>query len=125
VRFGGQDARSSDPLLLDAVDQLTAYFAGDLCDFDIALSPHGTDFQRRVWAAVADIPYGETASYSKIAAIMCTTRACRAVGAANGRNPLPVVVPCHRVIGAGGALTGYGGGLDRKRTLLDIEAAAS
>jgi methylated-DNA-[protein]-cysteine S-methyltransferase len=124
VRFGGERARSADPLLLDAAGQLTAYFAGDLREFDIPLSPHGTDWQLRVWAAVSAIPYGETASYSEIAAIVCTTRACRAVGAANGRNPLPVFVPCHRVIGASGALTGYGGGLDRKRALLDLERVA-
>jgi methylated-DNA-[protein]-cysteine S-methyltransferase len=125
VRFGGERARSSDPLLLDAAAQLAAYFDGDLRDFDIPLSPHGTDWQLRVWAAVSDIPYGETATYTDIAAAVCTTRACRAVGAANGRNPLPVLVPCHRVIGASGALTGYGGGLDRKRALLDLERAPS
>jgi methylated-DNA-[protein]-cysteine S-methyltransferase len=124
VRFGGEPARSADPLLIDAAGQLNAYFEGDLREFDLPLAPSGTAFQRRVWDAVSAIPYGDTASYSEIAAVVCTPAVCRAVGAANGRNPLPVIVPCHRVIGAAGALTGYGGGLDRKRALLDLEAAA-
>ena len=124
MRFGGADATSNDALLLDAADQLRAYFRGDRRDFDIPLAPSGTAFQRRVWEAVSAIPYGATASYSEIAAVVCTPAACRAVGAANGRNPLPVIGPCHRVIGAGGALTGYGGGLEIKRRLLDLEAAA-
>ena len=124
MRFGGEPAHSTDPLLLEAADQLTAYFDGELREFDLPLAPRGTDFQRRVWDAVSAIPYGATASYSEIAAEVCTPAACRAVGAANGRNPLAIVVPCHRVIGAAGALTGYGGGLDRKRALLDLEATA-
>jgi len=124
VRFDGDRAASTDPLLLEAADQLTAYFAGELREFDLPLAPRGTEWQRRVWDAVYAIPYGRTASYSEIAALVCTPAACRAVGAANGRNPLPVIVPCHRVIGAAGALTGYGGGLARKRALLDLEAAA-
>ena len=126
MRFGGRAAAvSADPLLLDAAAQLRAYFAGDLREFDIPLAPRGTEFQRRVWTAVSTIPYGATTSYSEIAAAVGRPSACRAVGAANGRNPLPVIVPCHRVIGAAGALTGYGGGLERKRTLLDLESAAS
>jgi methylated-DNA-[protein]-cysteine S-methyltransferase len=124
VRFGGAPAVSSDPLLLDAADQLRAYFAGELREFDLPLAPRGTAFQREVWAAVASVPYGRTVTYSEIAGAVGNPSACRAVGAANGRNPLPVIVPCHRVIGAAGALTGYGGGLDRKRSLLDLEAAA-
>jgi methylated-DNA-[protein]-cysteine S-methyltransferase len=125
VRFGGNEAAaSSDPLLLEAADQLRAYFSGELREFDLPLAPRGTEFQRRVWAAVSTIPYGATATYSEIAGTVCRPSACRAVGAANGRNPLPVIVPCHRVIGAAGALTGYGGGLDRKRSLLDLERAA-
>jgi methylated-DNA-[protein]-cysteine S-methyltransferase len=124
VRFGGEQAVSTDPLLLDAADQLRAYFAGGLREFDLPLAPHGTAFQRRVWAAVLAIPYGRTASYTEIAVEVCSPAARRAVGAANGRNPLPVIVPCHRVIGATGGLTGYGGGLDRKRALLDLEARA-
>jgi methylated-DNA-[protein]-cysteine S-methyltransferase len=124
VRFGAAETHSADPLLLDAAEQLSAYFAGELRELDLPLAPAGTAWQRRVWDAVSAIPYASTASYSEIAAIVCTPAACRAVGAANGRNPLPVIVPCHRVIGAAGALTGYGGGLDRKRALLDLEASA-
>ena len=104
--------------------QLAAYFAGELERFELPLAPHGTHFQRRVWEAVAAIPYGATASYSEVAAAVGRPAACRAVGAANGRNPLAIVVPCHRVVGAAGALTGYGGGLGRKRALLDLEGAA-
>jgi methylated-DNA-[protein]-cysteine S-methyltransferase len=124
VRFGGERATSTDPLLLDAAHQLHAYFAGELREFDLPLAPRGTPFQLDVWAAVARIPYGRTATYSEIAAGVCSPAARRAVGAANGRNPLAVIVPCPRVIGAAGALTGYGGGLERKRALLDLEAAA-
>jgi methylated-DNA-[protein]-cysteine S-methyltransferase len=115
---------SADPLLIDAADQLRAYFAGELREFDIPLAPSGTAFQRQVWSAVSAIPYGATATYSEIAAAVGRPSARRAVGAANGRNPLPVIVPCHRIVGAAGGLTGYGGGLDRKRSLLDLEAAA-
>jgi methylated-DNA-[protein]-cysteine S-methyltransferase len=124
VRFGGPRATSGDPLLLDAAAQLGAYLAGELRDFDIPLAPRGTDFQRRVWSAVSAVPYGSTATYSEIAAALDRPSACRAVGGANGRNPLPLIVPCHRVVGAAGALTGYGGGLEIKRALLDLEAAA-
>jgi methylated-DNA-[protein]-cysteine S-methyltransferase len=121
---GRSEARSTDALLLDAATQLQAYFAGGLERFELPLSPHGTEFQRRVWSAVAAIPYGTTTTYSAIAAELGMPAACRAVGAANGRNPLAIVVPCHRVIGASGALTGYGGGLHRKRALLELEGAA-
>jgi methylated-DNA-[protein]-cysteine S-methyltransferase len=122
--FGGEIAVSADPLLIQAADQLRAYFAGELREFDIPLAPSGTAFQRQVWSAVSAIPYGATATYSEIATAVGRPSACRAVGAANGRNPLPVIVPCHRIVGAAGGLTGYGGGLDRKRSLLDLEAAA-
>ena len=124
MRFGGEAVASRDPLLLDAADQLRAYFAGELREFDLPLAPRGTAFQLQVWAAVSAVPYGRTATYSEIAAAAGRPSACRAVGAANGRNPLPVIVPCHRIVGAAGALTGYGGGLDRKRSLLDLEAVA-
>jgi methylated-DNA-[protein]-cysteine S-methyltransferase len=125
VRFGAETAAgSTDPLLLEAADQLSAYFGGELRDFDLPLAPRGTPFQLSVWDAVSAVPYGRTATYSEIAGAVGRPSACRAVGAANGRNPLPVIVPCHRIIGAAGGLTGYGGGLDRKRTLLDLEAAA-
>jgi methylated-DNA-[protein]-cysteine S-methyltransferase len=103
-------------------EQLQAYFAGELREFDLTLSPHGTPFQREVWSALREIPYGSTISYAELAAAVGRPDAARAVGAANGRNPIAVVIPCHRVIGASGALTGYGGGLGRKRLLLDLEA---
>jgi methylated-DNA-[protein]-cysteine S-methyltransferase len=105
-----------------AIAQLDAYFAGELTDFDLPLAPAGTAFQMRVWEALLQIPYGTTATYGEIAARIGQPTAMRAVGLANGRNPLAIVIPCHRVIGAGGGLTGYGGGLDRKRWLLDLEA---
>jgi len=105
----------------DAVDQLEAYFAGNRTEFDLELSMAGTEFQRRVWRALTTIPYGETRSYGEIAAQIGAVGAARAVGLANGRNPIAIIVPCHRVIGAGGNLTGYGGGLDRKRSLLELE----
>ena len=108
----------------DAAGQLRAYFAGELRDFDLPLAPRGTDFQRRVWSALREIPYGSTITYSELAAAVGRPGAARAAGAANGRNPLAVVIPCHRVIGAGGALTGYGGGLGRKRLLLDLESGS-
>ncbi|BBX62770.1 methylated-DNA--protein-cysteine methyltransferase [Mycobacterium saskatchewanense] len=105
----------------DVVEQLAAYFAGELTDFDIAMDLGGTEFQRRVWTALRTIPYGETRSYGQIAEQIGAPGSARAVGLANGRNPVAIIVPCHRVIGAGGSLTGYGGGLDRKRTLLGLE----
>ena len=106
---------------VDAVDQLGAYFAGELTEFDVELELHGTEFQRRVWKALLSIPYGETRSYGEIAEQVGAPGSARAVGSANGHNPIAIVVPCHRVIGADGSLTGYGGGLDRKRTLLELE----
>jgi methylated-DNA-[protein]-cysteine S-methyltransferase len=125
IEFDGPDtARSADPLLAEAEAQLLAYLAGELQRFDLPLSPGGTEFQRRVWDAVAAVPYGTTTTYSALAAAIGRPSAWRAVGAANGRNPLPIVIPCHRVVGAAGSLTGYGGGLDRKRALLDLEAGA-
>ena len=113
---------SADPgAFNDAVDQLRAYFAGELTDFDIELDMRGTEFQQRVWKALRTIPYGDTRSYGEIAEQIGAPGAARAVGLANGHNPIAIVVPCHRVIGASGSLTGYGGGLDRKRTLLELE----
>jgi methylated-DNA-[protein]-cysteine S-methyltransferase len=106
----------------EARRQLEEYFAGQRTEFDLALSAAGTPFQHEVWAALQTIPYGEVRSYSEIAAQIGRPGASRAVGLANGRNPIAVIVPCHRVIGASGALTGYGGGLPRKRLLLDLEA---
>jgi len=125
VAFDGPSgAGSGDGLLLDAADQLSAYFGGERDRFELPLSPRGTDFQQRVWSAVDAVPYGTTTTYSALAAAVGMPTARRAVGAANGRNPLPIVIPCHRVVGAHGALSGYGGGLERKRALLELEAGA-
>ena len=106
----------------DVLSQLDAYFSGGITEFRVELRMRGTEFQRRVWDGLNQIPYGETWSYAQLAEKVGSPRACRAVGLANGRNPVAVIVPCHRVIGANGTLTGYGGGLDRKRWLLDHEA---
>ena len=119
------DRERSERKLRDAVEQLSAYFAGRLRQFDLPLAPRGTDFQLRVWRALRDIPYGRTESYGGLARHIGQPAASRAVGMANGRNPLSIVVPCHRVIGADGSLTGYGGGIRRKRWLLQHEAAQS
>ena len=105
-------------------EQLAAYFAGELTEFDVPLALHGTTFQRTVWDALREIPYGETTTYGELAAAIGNPTASRAVGLANGRNPVSIIVPCHRVIGADGSLTGYGGGIDRKRALLALESPA-
>jgi methylated-DNA-[protein]-cysteine S-methyltransferase len=114
--------QTSEPFR-EAIAQLEAYFRGQLREFDLALAPVGTEFQRKVWSHLRTIPYGETTTYGEIARRLGRPSASRAVGAANGQNPLPIVVPCHRVIGASGALTGFGGGLDVKRRLLALESA--
>lgn len=110
-----------DTAFADAVEQLAAYFAGERTEFTLELDMVGTEFQRRVWTALQTIPYGETCSYGEIARQIGSPGASRAVGLANGHNPIGIIVPCHRVIGANGSLTGYGGGLERKRTLLELE----
>ncbi len=102
-------------------DQLRAYFSGELKKFDLMLAPLGTPFQLKVWQALRTIPYGELVSYKTIAEAIGNPKAVRAVGGANGRNPLPIVVPCHRCIGSDGSLTGFGGGLDTKKRLIDLE----
>ena len=117
--------RPIPPAFGDAVDQLNAYFAGELTDFELELDLQGTEFQRRVWQALLTIPFGETRSYGEIAEQIGAPGAARAVGLANGHNPIAIIVPCHRVIGASGSLTGYGGGLDRKRSLLALEMRRS
>jgi methylated-DNA-[protein]-cysteine S-methyltransferase len=109
----------------EATEQLEQYFAGERTEFDLPLAPAGTEFQRAVWDALSEIPYGETRSYGQVAAAVGRPKAARAVGMANNRNPIAVIVPCHRVIGAGGALVGYASGLERKTWLLDHEAAAA
>lgn len=116
--------RVADAREIRLAAQLAEYFAGTRRTFEVRLAPQGTPFQRRVWEAVAAIPYGKTRSYGAIAAEIGAPSAVRAVGAANGQNPWPIVVPCHRVIGSDGSLTGYGGGLPIKRALLDFERGA-
>ncbi|HVM09616.1 MAG TPA: methylated-DNA--[protein]-cysteine S-methyltransferase [Acidimicrobiales bacterium] len=118
---GAENWKEDDAAFADVVDQLDAYFAGELTAFDVMLDAEGTEFQQRVWARLRAIPYGEVRSYGQLAADIGQPKASRAVGLANGRNPIAIIVPCHRVIGANGALTGFGGGLDRKQALLDLE----
>ena len=118
------DWREGDNAVLQATRmQLEEYFAGTRTRFELPLAPHGTAFQKEVWHALADIPYGQTISYAQLALCVGKPTAMRAVGAANGRNPLPIVLPCHRVIGADGSLTGFGGGLPTKQFLLELEGA--
>ena len=119
----GDQWEPDDHAFPEAVEQLEAYFAGTLTEFDLPLRLEGTAFQQQVWAALLEIPYGETWSYGELATHIGNPNASRAVGLANGRNPIGIIVPCHRVIGASGSLTGYGGGLDRKQKLLDLERA--
>ncbi|MFE3250753.1 methylated-DNA--[protein]-cysteine S-methyltransferase [Streptomyces sp. NPDC059209] len=118
--FGEVDARPFGAV----IDQLEEYFAGERTEFDVPLRLEGTPFQRGVWEQLRAIPYGETRSYGQLADALGKSGASRAVGLANGRNPVGIIVPCHRVIGSTGGLTGYGGGLDRKRRLLAFEGAA-
>jgi methylated-DNA-[protein]-cysteine S-methyltransferase len=105
--------------------QLRAYFKGELKQFDLPLAPVGTAFQLKVWQALRAIPYGALASYKRIAEAVGNPRAVRAVGAANGRNPIPIIIPCHRVVGSDGSLTGFGGGLETKRRLIDLERSSN
>lgn len=122
-RIGGDWVEDAEPFA-DAIRQLGEYFAGERREFDLELDPRGSDFDRTVWAQLVEIPYGETTSYGEIARAIGRPDRARAVGAANGRNPLPIVIPCHRVIGADGSLVGYGGGLELKRRLLELESGA-
>ncbi len=128
IEFGGAlpegCAEAETPLLLEARRQLAEYFAGERIRFTLPLSLCGTPFQKRVWQALRDIPFGETRRYGQVAAAVGCPKACRAVGGANHKNPVSIVVPCHRVIGADGSLVGYGGGLDKKKALLKLEASA-
>ena len=114
-------ALPATPLLRQAAEELREYFAGERREFTVPLAPKGTPFQQRVWAALQTIPYGETRSYKEIAAAVGNEKACRAVGMANNRNPLPIFIPCHRVVGANGKLVGYAGGLEVKSYLLELE----
>ena len=113
------------PLIKKAAAQLAEYFDGKRKTFDLPLAPHGTNFQMQVWKALQNIPYGETRSYGEVAAMIGNSKACRAVGMANNRNPIPIIIPCHRVIGHNGSLTGYAGGLVLKRKLLELEQRKS
>ena len=123
VRLGSLVERAEHAVLVEAERQLAAYFEGRLRRFDVPLEFRGTDFQKSVWAALLTIPFGETRSYAAIAAQIGRPSAVRAVGAANGRNPISIIAPCHRVIGSNGALTGFAGGLEAKEYLLNLEAA--
>ena len=109
------------PVLMQTQEQLTEYFKGERKKFSVKLDPHGTEFQKKVWMALRSIPFGETRSYGELASEIGNAKASRAVGAANGKNPISIIVPCHRVIGANGSLTGFAGGLKNKMILLDLE----
>lgn len=126
LRFGGETVSPPPtPLLQRAAQQLTEYFDARRRRFDLPLRPQGTAFQQAAWSALCDIPYGQTRTYAQQAAAIGNPKACRAVGMANHCNPLPLFIPCHRVIGAGGKLTGYAGGLAVKRFLLELEQASA
>ena len=116
------DSRQDSQPFAETIRQLRAYFAGELRDFHLPLSLVGTDFQLLVWRTLCTIPYGETISYGQLATRIGNPKGARAVGLANGSNPIPIVVPCHRVIGSNGSLTGYGGGLEKKKALLALES---
>ncbi len=121
-----EQAGEPDPTAFDEpVRQLAEYFAGELTEFDLELTLAGTPFQQRVWTALREIPYGETESYGELAQRIGSPTGARAVGLANGRNPISIIVPCHRVIGSSGSLTGYGGGIERKQFLLEFEQRVS
>ena len=119
--FGERD----DTLFAETEEQLKAYFSGELKEFTVELHLHGTPFQRTVWDQLRRIPYGETRAYGELAEALGNPSASRAVGLANGKNPIGIIVPCHRVVGADGSLTGYGGGLHRKQRLLDFESGTA
>ena len=121
--FCQKEAGCPGKYLAEAEKQLAEYFAGSRRGFDLPLSPKGSEFQKRVWKALCDIPYGETRSYQEIAEAVGNAKAARAVGLANNRNPIVILIPCHRVIGKSGKLTGYAGGLDRKQFLLKLEGS--
>ena len=116
-----ENRRDELPVLLQAERELQEYFAGRRREFSVPLCMHGTEFQKSVWQIVAEIPYGETATYKDIAVKLGMEKSCRAVGMANNRNPLPIFIPCHRVIGTGGSLKGYAGGVAAKQFLLELE----
>ena len=124
IHFGHRDVDLPRRARALAATQLEEYFAGKRREFDLTLAPRGTGFQLSVWSALRDIGYGQTKTYADIARVIGRPSAIRAVGAANGANPIPIVIPCHRVIGSNGSLTGFGGGIGMKRRLLDFESGA-
>ena len=124
VKLNPATLAPQQPILLEAERQLAEYFSGERIQFDLPLEPGGSEFQKRVWQALREIPFGQTRSYLDLAKAVGSSKAARAVGAANGKNPLSIVVPCHRVVGADGSLTGFAGGLDTKAALLALEARA-
>lgn len=119
-----QEWTEDESVFTEPLRQLNEYFAGKRQEFNLAIAPQGTPFQQQVWRELCKIPFGETASYQTIAERLGKPKACRAVGMANGKNPLPIIIPCHRIIGKDGSLTGFGGGLAVKRQLLDLERGA-
>ena len=125
--FDGQQTSeyAENTVITECIKQLDEYFGGTRQSFDLPLEPKGTDFQKSVWLALQSIPYGETRSYAQVASLLGRPKASRAVGGANNKNPIHIIIPCHRVIGANGALTGYAGGLERKTTLLTLEKSNS
>jgi methylated-DNA-[protein]-cysteine S-methyltransferase len=123
--FGDRAPEPAEPPFAEAARQLKEYFAGQRSEFDLPLKLHGTTFQQRVWTALCEIPFGATWTYGELAAHLGRPTASRAVGLANGKNPISIIVPCHRVIGSDGSLVGYGGGVERKRALLDHERTPS
>ena len=124
VRLGPMTPGDNEPILRETQKQLAEYFAGKRTQFELELDFHGTPFQKQVWKALLTIPYGQTRSYQQIATQLGNPKACRAVGAANGKNPISIVAPCHRVVGSNGALTGFAGGMEAKAALLKIEELA-
>lgn len=125
VRLGTPKLNPEHPVLLEAERQLTEYFSLKRSQFDLPLEPNGSNFQKKVWQALSQIPFGQTRSYLDLANAIGSSKASRAVGAANGKNPLSIIVPCHRVVGSDGSLTGFAGGLQAKATLLALEARAA
>ena len=121
VRFMRSKQQNPNPVTALAVKEMLEYFSGKRKSFTVSIRFDGTEFQNKVWSALCEIPYGETASYSDIARAVGSPRACRAIGSANNKNPVPIIVPCHRVIGKNGALVGYAGGIEIKKKLLQIE----
>ncbi len=122
IGLNAQNGNGRHPVLMAAEQQLSEYFAGKRTRFELPLEPHGTEFQKIVWGSLRKIPFGKTRSYMEVATAIGSPRASRAVGAATGKNPLSIVIPCHRVIGTNGALTGFGGGVETKAKLLALEA---